>query len=43
MINPVVSGTAFSADATGCRGTVRKDLVSTTPATASVKPWWAAA
>ena len=29
MINPVVSGTAFSADtATGCRGTVRKDLVS---------------
>ncbi len=29
MINPVVSGTAFSADtATGCRGTARKDLVS---------------
>lgn len=29
MINPVISGTAFSADtATGCRGTVRKDLVS---------------
>ncbi len=29
MINPVVSGTAFSADtATGCRGTIRKDLVS---------------
>lgn len=29
MINPVVSGTAFSADtATGCRGTSRKDLVS---------------
>ncbi len=29
MINPVVSGTAFSADtATGCRGTVRNDLVS---------------
>ncbi|WP_300732580.1 PEP/pyruvate-binding domain-containing protein [uncultured Desulfovibrio sp.] len=29
MINPVVSGTAFSADtATGCRGTGRKDLVS---------------
>ncbi len=29
MINPVVSGTAFSADtATGCRGTVRRDLVS---------------
>lgn len=29
MINPVVSGTAFSADtATGCRGTNRKDLVS---------------
>lgn len=29
MINPVVSGTAFSADtATGCRGTERKDLVS---------------
>ncbi len=29
MINPVVSGTAFSADtATGCRGTDRKDLVS---------------
>ncbi|GFH62536.1 MAG: phosphoenolpyruvate synthase [Candidatus Desulfovibrio kirbyi] len=29
MINPLVSGTAFSADtATGCRGTDRKDLVS---------------
>ena len=29
MINPVISGTAFAADtATGCRGTVRKDLVS---------------
>ncbi len=29
MINPVISGTAFSADtATGCRGTTRKDLVS---------------
>lgn len=29
MINPVMSGTAFSADtATGCQGTVRKDLVS---------------
>jgi pyruvate,water dikinase len=29
MVNPVVSGTAFSADtATGCRGTVRNDLVS---------------
>ncbi|GHU92066.1 phosphoenolpyruvate synthase [Deltaproteobacteria bacterium] len=29
MINPVVSGTAFSADtATGCRGTSRNDLVS---------------
>lgn len=29
MINPVISGTAFSADtATGCRGTARKDLVS---------------
>jgi len=29
MINPVVSGTAFSADtATGCRGTLRNDLVS---------------
>lgn len=29
MINPVVSGTAFSADtATGCRGTTRNDLVS---------------
>ncbi len=29
MINPVVSGTAFSADtATGCRGTIRNDLVS---------------
>ncbi|HDQ41198.1 MAG TPA: phosphoenolpyruvate synthase [Desulfonatronum sp.] len=29
MINPVISGTAFSADtATGCRGTVRNDLVS---------------
>ena len=29
MINPVVAGTAFSADtATGCRGTVRNDLVS---------------
>ena len=29
MINPVISGTAFSADtATGCRGTCRKDLVS---------------
>ena len=29
MINPVISGTAFSADtATGCRGTDRKDLVS---------------
>ena len=29
MINPVVSGTASSADtATGCRGTDRKDLVS---------------
>ena len=29
MINPMISGTAFSADtATGCRGTVRKDLVS---------------
>ncbi len=28
MINPVISGTAFSADtATGCRGTARKDLV----------------
>ena len=29
MINPVISGTAFSADtSTGCRGTARKDLVS---------------
>ncbi len=29
MINPVISGTAFSADtSTGCRGTVRNDLVS---------------
>lgn len=29
MINPKISGTAFSADtATGCRGTNRKDLVS---------------
>lgn len=29
MINPVISGTAFSADtATGCRGTIRHDLVS---------------
>lgn len=29
MINPVISGTAFSADtSTGCRGTVRRDLVS---------------
>ncbi len=29
MINPIISGTAFSADtATGCRGTNRKDLVS---------------
>ncbi|MDR2825199.1 MAG: phosphoenolpyruvate synthase, partial [Deltaproteobacteria bacterium] len=29
MINPLISGTAFSADtATGCRGTVRNDLVS---------------
>ncbi len=29
MVNPVISGTAFSADtATGCRGTDRKDLVS---------------
>ena len=29
MINPVISGTAFSADtSTGCRGTSRKDLVS---------------
>ncbi len=29
MINPVISGTAFSADtATGCRGTSRKELVS---------------
>lgn len=29
MINPVISGTAFSADtATGCRGTKRRDLVS---------------
>ena len=29
MINPVISGTAFAADtATGCRGTVRRDLVS---------------
>lgn len=29
MINPVISGTAFSADtATGCRGTSRNDLVS---------------
>lgn len=29
MINPVISGTAFAADtATGCRGTVRDDLVS---------------
>lgn len=29
MINPVISGTAFSADtATGCRGTNRNDLVS---------------
>ncbi len=29
MINPVISGTAFAADtATGCRGTVRNDLVS---------------
>ncbi len=29
MINPVIAGTAFSADtATGCRGTGRKDLVS---------------
>ncbi|MDR2892316.1 MAG: phosphoenolpyruvate synthase [Deltaproteobacteria bacterium] len=29
MINPMISGTAFSADtATGCRGTTRNDLVS---------------
>lgn len=29
MINPVISGTAFSADtSTGCRGTDRRDLVS---------------
>ncbi|MDR0828305.1 MAG: phosphoenolpyruvate synthase [Desulfovibrio sp.] len=29
MINPLISGTAFSADtATGCRGTKRNDLVS---------------
>ncbi len=29
MVTPVISGTAFSADtATGCRGTVRRDLVS---------------
>jgi len=29
MINPIISGTAFSADtATGCRGTDRNDLVS---------------
>jgi len=29
MINPVISGTAFAADtATGCRGTVRNELVS---------------
>lgn len=29
MINPVISGTAFSADtSTGCRGTSRNDLVS---------------
>ncbi|WP_419787874.1 PEP/pyruvate-binding domain-containing protein [Pseudodesulfovibrio sp.] len=29
MINPIISGTAFSADtATGCRGTERNDLVS---------------
>jgi pyruvate, water dikinase len=29
MINPVISGTAFSADtSTGCRGTSRRDLVS---------------
>lgn len=29
MINPVVSGTAFAADtSSGCRGTVRNDLVS---------------
>ncbi|TVM18351.1 phosphoenolpyruvate synthase [Oceanidesulfovibrio indonesiensis] len=29
MINPIISGTAFSADtATGCRGTDRKELVS---------------
>lgn len=29
MINPVISGTAFSADtSTGCRGTARQDLVS---------------
>lgn len=29
MINPVISGTAFSADtATGCRGTTRNELVS---------------
>ena len=29
MINPVISGTAFSADtATGCRGTDKKELVS---------------
>ncbi len=29
MINPVISGTAFSADtATGCRGTTRNDMVS---------------
>lgn len=29
MINPVIAGTAFSADtASGCRGTGRKDLVS---------------
>lgn len=29
MVNPIISGTAFSADtATGCRGTNRKDLVS---------------
>lgn len=35
MINPVISGTAFSADtATGCRGTDRKDLVSIDAVTA---------
>lgn len=29
MINPMISGTAFAADtSTGCRGTVRNDLVS---------------